>query len=60
MNIGILTSGGDCPGLNAYIRAAVLTLKNHGDHTIYGFHNGFQGLVEDDYQIIEKKRHPKY
>jgi ATP-dependent phosphofructokinase / diphosphate-dependent phosphofructokinase len=44
MNIGILTSGGDCPGLNAVIRATVLTVKNNGNHTMYGFLDGFSGL----------------
>jgi 6-phosphofructokinase len=44
MNIGILTSGGDCPGLNAVIRAAVLTIKKNGNHKVYGFMDGFEGL----------------
>ncbi len=44
MNIGILTSGGDCPGLNAVIRASVLALKKNGDHKVYGFMDGFEGL----------------
>jgi 6-phosphofructokinase 1 len=48
MRIGILTSGGDCPGLNAIIRAATLaTLQNHGK--IIGFYDGFEGLIRNDY-----------
>ena len=31
MRVGILTSGGDCPGLNAVIRAAARRLHQHGD-----------------------------
>jgi len=48
MSIGILTSGGDCPGLNAVIRAAVLTgSKLHGLDFV-GFRNGWKGVVEAD------------
>ncbi len=45
--IGILTSGGDCPGLNAAIRAVGKAgEENFGMHFI-GFLNGFRGLVEN-------------
>jgi 6-phosphofructokinase 1 len=44
MNIGILNSGGDCPGLNAVIRAVVLAAKQNGDNKVYGFFDGFPGL----------------
>ena len=48
MSIGILTSGGDCPGLNAVIRAAVLTgSKQHGLDFV-GFKGGWRGVVEAD------------
>jgi 6-phosphofructokinase 1 len=48
MSIGILTSGGDCPGLNAVIRAAVFTgTKLHGLEFV-GFRNGWKGVVEGD------------
>jgi 6-phosphofructokinase 1 len=43
--IGILTSGGDCPGLNAVIRAAVKTAERLGYGCI-GFLRGFEGLVD--------------
>ncbi|MBU6399445.1 MAG: ATP-dependent 6-phosphofructokinase [Verrucomicrobia bacterium] len=43
--IGILTGGGDCPGLNAVIRAVVKAAAKRGWETI-GFHNGFEGLLE--------------
>jgi len=42
--IGILTGGGDCPGLNAVIRAAVKTARNTG-WEIYGIRDGFAGLL---------------
>jgi 6-phosphofructokinase 1 len=41
--IGILTGGGDCPGLNAVIRAAVKTARGYG-WEIVGVRNGFDGL----------------
>ena len=44
-SIGILTSGGDCPGLNAVIRAAVKTAERHG-YDCVGFLRGYEGLVE--------------
>jgi 6-phosphofructokinase 1 len=48
--IGILTGGGDCPGLNAVIRAAVKTALGRGIR-VWGIQNGFGGLVED--QMVE-------
>ncbi|MBN1974633.1 MAG: 6-phosphofructokinase [Sedimentisphaerales bacterium] len=45
--IGILTSGGDCPGLNAAIRAITKTAINVYGMTVLGFMDGFRGLVEN-------------
>lgn len=45
MRIGILTGGGDCPGLNPVIRAAVRTAIHEG-YEIVGIQNGWKGLVE--------------
>lgn len=45
--IGVLTSGGDCPGLNAAIRAIGKAGRERYDMEIIGFVNGFRGLVED-------------
>ena len=42
--IGILTGGGDCPGLNAGIRAVVKSATRLGWETI-GINNGFEGLL---------------
>ncbi|MDX8146274.1 6-phosphofructokinase [Lentzea sp. HUAS TT2] len=47
MRIGVLTGGGDCPGLNAVIRAVVRKgIKAHG-WEIVGFRNGWQGPIEN-------------
>lgn len=46
-NLGILTSGGDSPGMNAAIRAVVRTAIYYGIG-IYGIHRGYQGLIEGD------------
>ncbi len=48
MRIGILTSGGDAPGLNAVIRGIVLTGERTGSHEFVGFKNGWKGVVESD------------
>ncbi|KID27980.1 phosphofructokinase [Prauserella sp. Am3] len=48
MRVGVLTGGGDCPGLNAVIRAVVL--KGVGEHgwDVVGFRNGWQGPLTGD------------
>ena len=47
MRIGLLTGGGDCPGLNAVIRAVVRKgIDGHG-HSILGFRDGWRGPLED-------------
>jgi phosphofructokinase-like protein len=48
MSVGILTSGGDCPGLNAVIRSAVFTGSKLHDQEFVGFKWGWKGLVEND------------
>jgi 6-phosphofructokinase 1 len=45
--IGVLTGGGDCPGLNAVIRAVVKTALYHHGVSAVGFLDGFAGLVEN-------------
>ena len=45
MLIGVLTGGGDCPGLNAAIRA-VVRRGEAGGHTVLGVRNGWGGLIE--------------
>src|SRR6476620_1815710 len=53
MKIGILTGGGDCPGLNAVIRAAVRKGTFHYDDTFVGFLEGWRGLVENKSTPLE-------
>lgn len=45
--IGILTGGGDCPGLNALIRAVTKSAIHFYGMEVVGFQDGFEGLVED-------------
>ena len=45
--IGVLTSGGDAPGMNAAIRAVVRTACENG-MKVYGINRGYQGLIDDD------------
>jgi ATP-dependent phosphofructokinase / diphosphate-dependent phosphofructokinase len=42
--IGLVTGGGDCPGLNAVIRAVVISAVNRG-WEVYGIERGFEGLL---------------
>ncbi len=49
--IGILTGGGDCPGLNAVIRAVVKEAIYH-DIAVVGFEDGFLGLIEDRTRLL--------
>ena len=46
--IGILTAGGDCPGLNAVVRAVSKNALGHGIEVL-GFKNGFDGLVRNEF-----------
>ena len=53
MRIGILTGGGDCPGLNAVIRAVVLTaVLRHGDEVI-GYLDGWKGVLDDEFVLLD-------
>jgi 6-phosphofructokinase 1 len=52
--IGVLTSGGDSPGMNAAIRAVVRTAIYYGME-VYGIMRGYQGLVENDIVKMESR-----
>ena len=52
--IGILTGGGDCPGLNAVIRAVTKGAIKKGCEVL-GFKDGYKGLVEKDYVALSEK-----
>lgn len=47
MRLGLITSGGDCPGLNALIRAVTKRATREYDDTVIGFQDGWLGLLED-------------
>lgn len=50
--LGVLTSGGDAPGMNAAVRAVVRTTLHHG-LKVYGIHEGYQGMVDGGSYIRE-------
>src|SRR5947209_20060668 len=52
MRIGLLTGGGDCPGLNAVIRAIVRkAIDFYGDEVV-GFRDGWRGVLDDDFEEL--------
>ena len=55
MKIGILTSGGDCPGINATIRGVCKTAINHYAMEVIGIHSGFQGLLTKDVETLTEQ-----
>jgi phosphofructokinase-like protein len=52
--IGILTAGGDCPGLNAAIRGVARASYHLFDADIIGIRGGYRGLIEGDYHRMEE------
>ncbi|MCF7802788.1 MAG: 6-phosphofructokinase [Candidatus Marinimicrobia bacterium] len=48
MKVGILTGGGDCPGLNAVIRAATKKMISEYGYEVHGIRDGWRGLVDDE------------
>jgi 6-phosphofructokinase 1 len=52
--IGVMTSGGDSPGMNAAIRAVVRTAKYH-NMEVFGIHRGYQGMIEGEIREMEAK-----
>lgn len=55
MRIGILTSGGDCPGINATIRGVCKTAISNWGMEVIGIHSGFQGLLTNDVEVLTEK-----
>lgn len=51
--VGILTGGGDCPGLNAVIRAVVWQAHHYG-HEVMGIKNGWRGLLEESTVMLDR------
>jgi 6-phosphofructokinase 1 len=53
--IGVLTAGGDCPGLNAVIRGLVTRAHNVHDAEVVGILNGWEGLMEGDARLLDAR-----
>ena len=56
MKVGILTGGGDCPGLNAVIRGIVRKGEKHYDDTLIGFADGWRGVIDGEYSELNIDR----
>src|SRR5699024_6166703 len=56
MKIGILTSGGDCPGLNAVIRGAVIKGDKLFEDEFIGYKDGWRGVIDSDYMTLPRRR----
>jgi len=56
MRVGLLTGGGDCPGLNAVIRAVVQrTIKAFGG-SVVGYHHGWRGVLQSEIEELDLKK----
>ncbi len=55
MRIGILSSGGDCPGINATIRGVGKTAIMHYGMEVIGIHSGFVGLLNKDIEVFDER-----
>ncbi len=56
LRVGILTGGGDCPGLNAVIRAVVRKGERVYGDALLGFHDGWRGVMDGDYTELDIER----
>lgn len=56
MKIGILTSGGDCPGLNAVIRGVVIKGDKLFEDEFIGYKDGWRGVIENDWMTLPRRR----
>ncbi len=56
MRVGVLTGGGDCPGLNAVIRAVVRKGETGYGDELVGFEDGWRGLLEDRRSVLDVER----
>ena len=56
LNVGMLTSGGDCQALNAAIRGVAKTLYHYYDDVvIYGFTDGYRGLMKKEFRVMTER-----
>ena len=53
--IGVLTAGGDCPGLNAVIRGVVSRAHEAHDAEVVGIMNGWEGLMDGDVRLLDRR-----
>ena len=60
MKIGILSSGGDCPGINATIRGVGKTAIMHYGMEVIGIHSGFIGLLNKTSKFSMNGAYPAY
>jgi phosphofructokinase-like protein len=56
MKVGVLTGGGDCPGLNAVLRAIVRKAERTYEDEVFGFHDGWRGVIEGEYEMLDVDR----
>lgn len=54
MRIGVLTSGGDCPGINAAIRGVCKSAMSHYGMEVIGIHSGFEGLLTKEVEVLDE------
>src|SRR5512141_1525722 len=52
--LGVLTGGGDCPGLNAVVRAVVKTAVVENGWDAIGIHDGYLGLIENRSMLLRR------
>ena len=52
--IGVLTSGGDSPGMNAAIRSVVRTCAFHKIECV-GIYRGYEGMIEGDFKFLDAR-----
>ncbi len=53
IKVGVLTSGGDAPGMNACVRAVVRTSLQYG-FEVYGIHDGYKGILENNIEKMDR------
>ena len=56
MRIGLLSSGGDCPGINATIRGVGKSAILHYGMEVVGIHNGFTGLLNKEIEVFNERK----
>jgi 6-phosphofructokinase 1 len=54
LTVGVLTSGGDAPGMNAAIRS-VVRMGAHRGFKLLGFHRGYEGLIRGDFEALQPR-----